>query len=391
VLMNPVQSRIHDWQMTYDPGSKEPYGTYVLHRLLERYNAGKKLSLSNQPLRKALPSTGTGDAYLFIGNMMWMTDEDMDSLRSFISRGNTALISVSEISNDFGSISNDLFCRVLDRCDRKFATAKRNLDSAVVSMHAFPNATYDLHYFMMGKRYKRLWEYLDSTVLEWDVLGYLDHSLPNFIETTVGNGRLYLHTTPLAFTNFSLLDKRILEYDQRVLSYLSKGDIYWDLASRFDINWQTTASGSGSPFRYILSQPALRWAWFLLIALAIAYVIFLGRRAQRAVPVIEPNTNTSLEFVSMMGRLYRLQNDHRKLAQMQMSQFQSHVRDHYRIPMHEDESLLTKQIATRSGLPEQDIERIFSLHRRFVSRASVSADELAEFHTLLRNFYVNGK
>ena len=55
------------------------------------------------------------------------------------------------------------------------------------------------------------------------------------------------------------------------------------------------------------------------------------KRKQRIIPVLERNENTSFKFISTIGRLYFLQNDHKKLCQQKMKLFYAYIRDRYNI------------------------------------------------------------
>jgi len=84
-----------------------------------------------------------------------------------------------------------------------------------------------------------------------------DSTRINFIKVQYRNGSFLLHTQPTAFTNFHLLKKDHFEYAEQVLSYLPKTDLFWYTKN------QNGALISDSPMRYILSQSALKWAWYL--------------------------------------------------------------------------------------------------------------------------------
>lgn len=74
----------------------------------------------------------------------------------------------------------------------------------------------------------------------------------------IGSGNLYLHSVPNIFTNYNLL-KVERDYIFKSLSYLNIRDVIWDEYYKEVNKYQST------PIRYILSQPALKWAYFTLI------------------------------------------------------------------------------------------------------------------------------
>jgi hypothetical protein len=59
---------------------------------------------------------------------------------------------------------------------------------------------------------------------------------------------------------------------------------------------ETDTPLSMSPMRFILNNPPLRYAWYLLLLGLLIFVLFNAKRKQRIVPVIEPLKNTSLDL-----------------------------------------------------------------------------------------------
>jgi hypothetical protein len=386
LLFSTGEKRHHNWTVSYSPGSREPYGTWVIKKLLDSHVADHSLTISNQPLTEALPDSGS---YLFIGSGMSLTRDDTDSLEGFIRRGNTALLVTD-------NLPQRILCRMLGECGSDIMLDSEPSQRISLSLDPtdFPTArSYAVTYFEENELETWWWSYFDSVGFGWRVIGWQSGTFPNFVEVPLGEGRVYIHTTPLVFTNIALLEKQMLEYDQRVLSYLSTGDIYWDKARRgrlSDLD-ELTFFEDESTFAYILSQPSLRWAWYLLISLGVIFVIFRSKRTQRVVPVVEQNVNTYLEFVKVMGRLYRSQNDHRRMTEMQMNQFLAYARDQYRISTQDDQPDLITRMASKSQVPVTDINRIFAMHSTLSGREHVSPDDVIEFHRLLQGFYMKAK
>ncbi|MCB0572799.1 MAG: hypothetical protein KDC66_23685 [Phaeodactylibacter sp.] len=107
--------------------------------------------------------------------------------------------------------------------------------------------------------------------------------------------------------------------------------------------------------------------------------------------MLEPNTNTSLEFLSTIGRLYFLQNNHRQLALQQIKLWQGHLREHYFLQTREMDKAFVEKLANKSEIPEDAINKILLLCRNIQSSNFVSENTLIEFHRLLDDFYKNSK
>src|SRR5690606_3172074 len=132
-------------------------------------------------------------------------------------------------------------------------------------------------------------------------LGYQEDGGVNFIRIAAGNGNLYLHSNPLVFTNYFLTNEENVAYASAVFSHLRGKGIVWDEYSKIPFAGNNNAYNS--PLYYILQQPSLKYAWWLLLLTVLLYVVFAARRTQRVIPVIDPKTNSSLEFVNLISSL----------------------------------------------------------------------------------------
>ncbi len=213
----------------------------------------------------------------------------------------------------------------------------------------------------------------------------------------LGEGNFYLHTTPLAFTNIQLLDELGLTYSEQVFSHLEDGPIYWDAYSATSERVgrrRNQAAGFGEdsrpsqgPLQYILSQPSLRWAWYLILALGLLYFLFRAKRQQRVIPVLEANTNTSLAFIATIGRLYFLQNDHRKLSLQKVRLFRNYIRERYHLTISPEEESFVPKLAARSEVAEQLLQKIVLMSKNITGSSFVSEKTMVEFHQTLDRFY----
>ena len=138
------------------------------------------------------------------------------------------------------------------------------------------------------------------------------------------------------------------EYVERVLSHIDKGPILWDITLESSESPGRNRGFSNSPLKYILSQPPLAWGWYILLGMAVLYLIFRAKRRQRVIPVLEKNENTSLEFINTIGRLYFIQNNHRQLALEKMKLFLGFIREHYHLPTREINDAFKKQLIVKA-------------------------------------------
>lgn len=395
-----------DWREHYTEDNREPYGTNVIFELLKSYFPGQGVTVLKDSLKGELPQQNEGSSYLFVGEALYMDSVDLRHLLNFVEAGNTAFISSKTIPFDM------MFHVYYDECEGAYwedydyhidTIAHMNFEHP--ALKADENYMYQYFYSNEAKVYN--WSYISSYYfcgMEEGLtpIGYLNDTLVNFVRRKIGEGYIYLHTNPIVFSNIQLLDKEGISYVNGLLSHLPEGDIYWDAYSRVpewlgrrrndDYNYgYNRALSSDSPLQYILSQPPLAWAWYLLLLTGLLYLIFRAKRKQRVIPVLESNTNTSMEFITTIGRLYFLQNNHKKLAVQQMKLWLAYLREHYFLNTRELDGEFVEKLIAKSEIKKALVEQILLLHKNIESSSFVSENTLMEFHQRLDEFYKSCK
>ncbi|MDR1676458.1 MAG: hypothetical protein LBR86_08340, partial [Tannerella sp.] len=136
----------------------------------------------------------------------------------------------------------------------------------------------------------------------------------------IGEGELFLVSTPLMFTNYGLLDGDNASYAFRLLSYLNGLPVIRTEA--YGVN----SVRSESPLRYLLSQPPLRWSLYVALATLLLCMIFAARRRQWVIPVVRPPANETLRFTQLIGNLYYQRKDYKDLLCRKYLYFCSEVK-----------------------------------------------------------------
>ena len=392
-----------DWRETYEESSKSPYGTFIIYELLQTYFPGEDFEMLSDSIRGKLPVAPADPAnYVFIGEAMYMDSADVQTLLDFVAGGQKAFISSRTIPYDL------MFYLYYDECNDFYwddytslpdSTARLNLNHE--SLRTDTGFVYKYIQKFRPKPYR--WQYMeayffceeDNSLTE---LGRMNEDFINFAKVKYGEGTFYLHTTPIAFSNISMVEKQSLEYANRIFSHLDEGTIYWDGYSRISemVGRRRNEAGGNtgerrlsnqSPLQYILDQPPLAWAWYLLLGAGLLYLFFRTKRRQRIIPVLEKNTNTSLEFLSTIGRLYFLQNNHRQLCLQKMKLFQSYIRERYHIQSRELDEEFLQKLSSVSEVPNETIEKILLMNKNIENSKFVSENTLIDFHLVMDQFY----
>jgi hypothetical protein len=348
-----------------------PYGCSAIFHCLDKY-FNNKVETNSKPLYNYYYDSYTNPCnYVIITQSFNPDNTDLETLFKMTAKGCNFFISALNFGQallDSFQIKQNTYFQ-LRNLTLKDTTSTTILGDSSNRMHFVIPHSGNYCRFNMG-------EYLVDT------LGVNGYGYPDFIELPYGDGLIFLNCQPLLFTNFHFIDTNRYKYSQIALNYLPNLPVVWD--EYYKPNKQAI---NNSPVRYVLSQPALRMAWYcLLIALAL-YLFTGGRRFQRAIPVVQKPANTSVEFVETLGRLYFNQANHIDLVNKKMAHWENWLRTQLNIDTNSDVPELYQNIAAKSGVPVKDIENIYRSYNWIKNQDQLSDDELKRFTSLINQFY----
>lgn len=399
----------HDWRegliwwpvkTSYLGTNREPYGLNIFFRLIHGYFPEKTLTRLKESPATALPIDSFGQSiYFFIGEIPFYDSAAVARLSTFVQAGNTAVLAAKELPviiidrfvKKCSDTTDHFLFRYFDHYDHEQYLQWAGLDQGSRVEFAIKNEpqTYRWSYF----RPDWLCESLRARVL-----GRINDTAANAIVFPFGKGNIILHSTPLAFTNYNLIRREVQEYTAAFLSQLSPGNIYWDEFSQLpQTPEQQQPRGrnfeDNHPLKFLLSQPPLAWAWYLLVSLAVLYVFFAGKRRQRIVPVLPKNENTSFEFIHTIADLHFRERNYRTLCWQNMRLFLAYLRERYGFTAVIDpatgliktEEGFISRIAAYSEVPEAEIQNIFQLYQNSL-RYEPSEDMMTDLHQAIEKF-----
>ncbi|UII31295.1 hypothetical protein LVD17_23670 [Fulvivirga ulvae] len=372
-------NKFFNWNETYRIDSKQPYGSYIYHELMKSYY-GDSFTVMKSPIASNLSNEQESSLYVFLGSEPYYGYEDIDSLISFVSAGNAALMSSVLFPYD---VSYEIY---LDKCG---VISSEPAEKINMKFSDQPDE-YSYEYIVYWQPVNHYWGYLDSLSCPdaIEVLSSFNGGKPNFFRTKYGKGYFYFHTTPLVFSNYYMKNEKSLEYIEQMMSYFAADHVYWDEFSKTPLE---KTESKDSPLKYILSQPALKWAWYLLLATIIIYMIFYAKRRQRIIPVLEPNTNTTIEFAETMGYLYFEEQNHKKIADHKMNLFLAYIRHNYHLHTNVPDDNLMNRISLKSQVPLEEVQKIFKEYQRLDFKVEIDANDLIAFHHMIESFYQKSK
>lgn len=371
LYIDAVRPKPVDWNPTYNLKDKIPYGLSIFNEqmpgLLPNNNI-KKISetvyehfeplYDYDSLVKDYKVKGT---VLHICDNYLIDDQSSKELFYFVGHGNTAFLSVQNLPKIF---TDSLNLKTDSDFDYK------NRISCWLTNKNLGNKKYDLHQGGSPFYFSSI-DTLNTTVLGYQ--GSDQHKKINYIKVPYRNGTFLIHLQPVAFTNYHLLKEDHAEYTEKVLAYMPAGTIYWMVKE------QNGLIREGTPFQYLLSQPALKWAWYLFLVGMLVFIIFNAKRKQRIIPILKPLPNTTVDFTKTIGNLYFQEGDHQNLINKKIVYFLERIRNEYLIETTIlDEHFITK-LQAKTGKDLKDIEHLVYLinYQRRSYQQSIESDLIA--------------
>lgn len=362
-----------DWRPSYSLREKIPFGLYVFDQESKSFFTPQKIKKFGETPYEFFDqyydvddSTYTvSGTYLHIDNSCTIDDTSVDELLYFVSHGNNAFLSATSFPE---KLADSLH----------FETAQSNSFLDSIQFKTERNHKTNQFYFNKGVNDAYFYE-IDSTTTT--VLGTQSNSegitQTNFVRIPYKNGAFYLHLQPVAFTNYYLL-KENAQYTQEVLGYIAPNEtIYWN------VNQYENQNLSESPLRYILSKPALRWAWYLSLISLLFFMIFNAKRRQRIIPIKEPLKNTTVDFTKTIGNLYYQEKDHQNIAEKKIVFLLEKIRNEYYIDTFNLDETFINRLHQKTGNDKTDIENVVRLIKKIRNQSQTTEKELINFNELL--------
>jgi hypothetical protein len=388
---NRQDQKRYQWIESYKVDSNEPYGTRFIQKLLATYRPGQKFTLNDKaPLHKILDTTKieVRTDYVLIGQNIYLDEPDKNALLDFIYSGNDAFIATVNLPFD---VIDPLFVSECDRDifltnnDTLFATLNfynENIKNEKGYTYSYRFGKNDLNYFWNSVHPDI---FCDSTK-SITPLAYIHPDKVNFFKLSYGKGHLYVHTNPLVFTNYFLTKVDKAEYASGIFSHLRGEAMIWDEFSKSQFIPKNNAPEI-SPITYILQEESLRYAWWLMLAGAILYILFTAKRKQRIIPVLEEKANTSLEFVNMISALHFQNGNHHDIARKKKKYFLYFIRARYGIHLQELTELHFRRLSEKSKVKQEVLDSIAHEFDHIEHQSYYHEPRLINLQVALETFY----
>jgi hypothetical protein len=365
------------WVPTFHTRDKQPYGAYVFDKMME---ASMKNGYTHNYLSISDLETGEmPDNYnlLIIASEFNTDEEEWNCLLNYIRRGGNAMIAagyfssevedtlkISTLKNIFSPLPMIDLSRVQAFRQIRFhasASGEKTYSVPSITCSRFIGSNGEDSFNPRDSVY-RISETMDGQIIS--------------MRFRMGKGNLILACNPLLYSNYGILNDSISEYIRYHLAYLQDRPL---IRTEY---YQTGSQGSRgqSPFRYILSERSLRWAFYISLITIFVFMLFTAKRKQKVIPVIKPPVNRAVAFVRSIAGLYLLKNNNADIIRKKFVFLAEEMKRKQGIDLINDPAdwQLYTRIAAKTGQPVENVRRLL-IHLRAIDRDStVPNDEMME-------------
>lgn len=378
VYMEATKPQPINWFPSYDKADKIPLGTFVLHKLMADSFKDDFEEIDRPPFEFLQEKSIDGN-YFFVNDAIDFDSNEIDSLFTWASKGNTIFVS----ANYFGE-------KLLDTLNLKMKSevSVSNIETEPLVKLVNTNLASERIFHIKKDRPLRYFSKIDTvsqTVL--GVSGIYEKSLKiknplvNFIKLPMENGTIFLHSQPEVFSNFFLLSGENAAYTAALLAYINNGEtLYWD-------NYYKSGKHINiSPLRVLLGNKYFKWAYYFVLIGMLLFVIFEGKRKQRSIPIVKPLTNKTYEYTKTIAGMYLDKNEYHAIAHKQIVLFLEYIRTKLRLPTEHTNERFYKSVAERSGNTLVDTLELFTLIEKINSQNNTGKEELLKLYQKINTF-----
>jgi hypothetical protein len=358
-----------NWSSTLTYNDKIPFGTYILYNRLHDIFPGAEITKTNQSAYSVFNDTTLAPGnYLIIAKTVELNKNDFKALLKYISAGNSVFISAF---NWQGYITDSL------KLDTKTEFGKKSVGLNFTNEHLHQADDYYFDKYISTQYFSEF----DTTKAV--VIGQNQYGHSNYLSFKFGKGTLYIFANPQILTNYSLLSPQGEDYATKVLSYLPVTDnVYWDQYQNHD------TAVDESPMRVFFSKPDLQWAYYLSLAGILLFVAYEIKRRQRIIPVIEPVKNTTMEFASVVGKVYYEQRDNTNITAKKVLYFTEHLRNVYGLRAGNYNPEFITELINKTGVDAAIAQQLVN-HINYLSvQTKITDHELIRLNQLIEKFYI---
>ncbi|WP_225035643.1 DUF4350 domain-containing protein [Winogradskyella sp. SM1960] len=378
VVLEMNKPKAVNWFPSYATHHKIPFGTYVFNDQLKR--VADSVFIVDRPPFEYLKNNTINGTYLFNNGGISFGKEELNSVLDWVSNGNTLVVAAVDFEE-----------KLLDTL---------NLHTRSVNTFDNFNNEYQVKLVNPALDSEKTYKYDRSTTffhfnkidtLNTSVIGLIDtyrgenmpmeDTLISTIKQPFGDGEIILSTFPQAFTNYFILQSPNQDYTAGLLSYIDTTQPVY-----VDTYYKTGKTFYTSPMYLFLNTKSLKWAYYIMLIGVLIYIIFEGKRKQRAIPIVNPLKNQTVDFTRTIANMYYESGKHKEISQHKIHHFLEYIRNTLHLSTAEINTSFINNLAARSNNSLEDTQTLFNLIKSLNHKNEINSTELERLNTLIEQF-----
>ena len=387
VLMEYSKPKQINWFASYAKHHKIPFGTYVFNEQLERlFTQSEIINFENPPYLNLSQTDTISGTYIFINNTIQFGDAELDKLLDWTAKGNTLFIASEDFEDkllDTLKLNTDLISIFEVESDVfQFQLSNTNLDTTTI---AYDRSKYVSHFNEIDTLNTSIISTVKGFKVDEESIDSIKITTPiNIIKQPFGKGTIVLSSFPQAFTNYFILTTPNQNYTAGLLSYIDETKpIYLDNYYKSGKSYYT------SPMYILLNNKALKWAYYMMLIGVVIYILFEGKRKQRAIPIVKPLRNQTLDFTRTIANMYYEKGKHYEIAQHKIQHFLEYIRNQMHLSTTTIDDEFIKNLAARSNNSVEDTKQLFTIIEKFDKDTQLNNIQLERLNELIETFKSN--
>jgi hypothetical protein len=335
-----------DWTPYYESQHKTPYGTKIFQEQLENIFPDAYTDILKDRTDEVLASEAYGlSTYMYVNPKFYPDSLEYAQLEQYAKEDNALFIATEDRNA---------------HCIEKYSIEIERDSAAEFQFTLERLSTVDQHFTLKNRRetanyFSQIPPY--ATVLGSVTIG--DSTYPNFIAIRLANynNKLYLHAQPDVFSNYHMLQDEDGRYALNTLSYLKYTDYFvWDgYGTKRRYNTPPSEGDTAGLLRYIYGSKPLTFAFITLIALALLFFGFNYKRVTRAIPVLRPERNNSIDFMNLVANLFVNEENQIAIAKYRANYVLDRIKERYYLDPQELDENFRKALATKTQVDERKL------------------------------------
>ncbi|MCH7524704.1 MAG: DUF4350 domain-containing protein [Bacteroidetes bacterium] len=368
-----------NWFPSYAKQHKIPFGTYVFHEQLERIFSKKNITDINRPPYEFLnENEEISGTYIFINNDVNFGEAELDKLLDWTAKGNTLFVASANFETqllDTLKLKTSIVS-VVYNFNNEYQLQLKNkvLDSSIFT---FNKANFMYHF----NKIDTLQTTVISTINNPGEETVSQRQYINTIKQSFGEGKIILSTFPQAYTNYFILNTPNHNYTAGLISYIDGSKSIY-----LDNYYKSGKIFYSSPLYIFLNTKELKWAYYIMLIGVLVYIIFEGKRKQRAIAIVKPLRNQTVDFTRTIANMYYEKGQHKDIAHHKIQHFLDYIRTNLHLNTNTIDDEFLKNLASRSNNTIDDTKDIFNTIQNFNNRKQLSKLELVKLNTKIETF-----